>query len=159
MAESLEEPMSSAGLLPPRADPVQQLWLLWRQGQRPDPSRLLAGAGLVAPAQVAAVLAADQWQRWRAGERVPAEDYLARHPAVAANPAAALLLVYGEYLLREELGEGPALDEFVRRFPQCAEALRLQVEFHRAVGSGGSASKSGRMKARWRAANPRRRRT
>ncbi|HZY90902.1 MAG TPA: serine/threonine-protein kinase, partial [Gemmataceae bacterium] len=115
---------------------VRQVESLWRQGRRPDPADLLAAAGLAAPAHVAAVLAADPWQRWRAGERVPAEDYLARHPAVAANPAAALLIVYGEFLMREELGEAPAPDDYLRRFPQYADALRLQVEFHRAVGSG-----------------------
>ena len=115
---------------------VRRVESLWRQGGRPEPSRLLAEAGLTAPAQVAAVLAADQWQRWRAGQRVPAEDYLARHPAVAGDPPAALLLVYGEFLVREELGEAPALDDYLRRFPQYADALRLQLEFHRAVSSG-----------------------
>jgi WD40 repeat protein len=115
---------------------VRQLEGLWQQGRRPDPAELLAAAGLAAPGHVAAVLAADQWHRWRAGERVWAEDYLARHPAVAANPASALLLAYGEFLVREELGEAPALDDYLRRFPQYADALRLQLEFHLAVGSG-----------------------
>src|SRR5262249_36313553 len=115
---------------------VRRVESLWRQGRRPDPTRLLAEAGLAAPAQVAAVLAADQWQRWHAGERVRAEDYLARHPAVAADPAAAMLLVYGQVLL----GEAPAADEYLHRFPQYADALRLQLEFHRAAGDGAAAT-------------------
>src|SRR5262249_51679184 len=94
---------------------------------------LLAAAGITEAGAVAAVLVVDQWQRWRAGERVRAEDYLARHPAIAADPACALLLVYGEYLVREELGEAPVPDEYFARFPQYADSLRLQLEFHAAV--------------------------
>jgi hypothetical protein len=41
------------------------------------------------------VLAIDQWQRWHAGQRVPAEDYLARSPDIAADESAALVLVFG----------------------------------------------------------------
>jgi tetratricopeptide (TPR) repeat protein len=99
----------------------------------PDPDRLLANAGVTAPGTVAAVLAVDQWQRWQAGERLRAEDYLARHPAVAADPACAMLLVYGEFLVREERGEAPTADEYMDRFPQYAEPLRAQFGLHAAA--------------------------
>jgi WD40 repeat protein len=115
---------------------VRQLESLWEQGQRPDPDALLAAAGVTSPREVAAVLAADQWQRWHAGERVAAEDYLARHPGVAADAEAALVLVYGEFLSREELGEKPSPNEYVARFPRCAEGLRRQLDFHAAVAEG-----------------------
>jgi serine/threonine protein kinase len=109
---------------------AMQLETLWQQGQRPDPDALVKAAALSSPLQVAEVLAADQWQRWHAGERISVEDYFARHQSVAADSAAALLLVYGEFLVREECGETPSADEYLARYPQCAERLRLQFEFH-----------------------------
>jgi serine/threonine-protein kinase len=120
-------PSSSAGEL------LRQLESLWEQGQRPDPDTLLHAAGISSPHEVAAVLAADQWQRWQAGQRVPAEDYFARHPAVAADPAAALVLVYGEFFLREQRGETPTPEQYLARFPRCAEGLRRQLDFHAAL--------------------------
>ncbi len=54
--------------------PDQDLWQLWRQGQRPDVRAFLAGAGNLSLAQVAAVLAVDQRERWQSGERIPAEN-------------------------------------------------------------------------------------
>jgi hypothetical protein len=116
---------------------VRQLQSLWERGQRPDADALLRDAGVSAAADMAAVLAADQWQRWHAGERVRVEDYLARHPAVAADPAALLVLAYGEFLLRKERGEGPTADEYLARFPRCAAGLRRQFEFHNALTDAG----------------------
>ena len=77
---------------------------LWDAGQRPDANQLLSEAGIRDAAETAKVLALDQWRRWHAGERVRAEDYLERFPQVAAAPEAALELIYGEMLVREELG-------------------------------------------------------
>src|SRR5688500_10811275 len=91
----------------PGPEPDRQLWRLWRQGQRPDVRRFLSEAGPLTPEQLAAVLAVDQRERWLGGERVGAEDYLRDHPALAADVERALELVYGEFLLREELDETP----------------------------------------------------
>ena len=44
-----------------------------------------------------------------------------RRLAVAADAEAALALVYGEFLLREEQGEKPSLEDYQARFPLCAE--------------------------------------
>src|SRR5579883_2845209 len=49
----------------------------------------------------------DQVRRWRAGQRVPAETYLAKYPAVQRDEEATFELIYGEFLLREERGEPP----------------------------------------------------
>ena len=65
---------------PPKAAPAQRLWQLWRQGQQPDVLAFLAHAGDLKPEQVAAVLLVDQRERWRLGERVPAENYLDLFP-------------------------------------------------------------------------------
>jgi serine/threonine protein kinase len=114
-------------------DPAEQLSRLWRQGQRPDVRQYLAGAGYLSLAQVVAVLRADQEARWQAGEQLPAEAYLAMHPALALDLEKALELVYGEFLLREGLGQTPTLDEYLRRFPQYASRLKQQVQLHQAL--------------------------
>src|SRR5262245_38928294 len=87
--------------------------------------------------EIVDVLLTEQRQRWQAGQRVLAEDYLRRNPGVRADAERALDLVYGEFLLREELGEEPTLEEYARRFPEHAEALRVQVELHRAMPTEG----------------------
>jgi hypothetical protein len=79
------------------------------------------------------LLLADQEERWRRGERVPAESYLARWPALGADEEMALDLIYQEVLLREEAGEAPAVAEYQGRFPQWAEPLQLLFEVHRAI--------------------------
>ena len=45
-------------------------------------------------------------------------------------------LIYGEVVLREEDGESPELEEYLRRFPQYAGELRAQFEVHTALQSG-----------------------
>src|SRR5262249_43502317 len=66
-------------------------------------------------------------------ERVPAEQYLHDFLPLGASAEHALDLVYAEYLLREQLGESPAQAEYAKRFPHFAEALRLQIDLHRAL--------------------------
>jgi eukaryotic-like serine/threonine-protein kinase len=58
---------------------------------------------------------------------------LQTYSILKTDPDQALVLIYGEFLLRQELGETPTLDEYLQRFPDCAERLRQQDEFHRAV--------------------------
>src|SRR4051812_27130469 len=88
------------------------------------------------PAELAVLLRADQARRWQGGERVRAEDYLRQYPALAADARAALDLIYGELLLREQHGEAPETDEYLRRFPQYEAALRRQLLLHRALACG-----------------------
>jgi hypothetical protein len=116
MPEPSEEEASAAESPAPRADPVQQLWLLWRQGQRADVQQYLDQAGPLTPPQVAAVLLVDQRERWLIGERLRAESYLPLYPMLRADLEFTVELIYGEFLLREELGEGPTLDEDLERF-------------------------------------------
>src|SRR5713226_10620325 len=127
-----ERPQSVIGELP--ETPVANLWRRWRQEQCPDFSDPAAD-GLSAE-QALAVLRYDQCQRWQAGERVPAEKYLQNYAVLKSDPDQALVLIYGEFLLRQELGETPNLDEYLQRFPDWADHLRQQDEFHRAVEDG-----------------------
>src|SRR5271166_2980453 len=81
--------------------------------------------------RMSALLCADQLQRWQAGQRVPAEDYLREVPALRDDPELAIDLIFNEFLLRRDvLRESPTLDEYLQRFPQHATALRHQQELH-----------------------------
>ena len=82
------------------------------------------------------VLQVDQAERCRLGQWVPAETYLAAFPIVTARPECAIDLVFAEYLLREELGERPTLEEYQGRFPRYAGELKLQLELHHAIAAG-----------------------
>jgi serine/threonine-protein kinase len=111
MADTLpQSPPPSAGLLPPGSEELD-------------------------PAGLAAACRADQRRRWLAGDRVPAEAYLTAYPRLAGEPEAALDVVYGEFLLREELGPVPEVGEYLARFPQFAATLRLQLAFHQGVAA------------------------
>jgi hypothetical protein len=90
------------------------------------------GSGAAAPAGVSA-LRADQFARWGRGERLRVEEYLTRHPALAADAEVVLDLLYGELLLREHTGEAPHLDGDLERFSQLAEQLRRQFAVHQAL--------------------------
>ncbi len=84
-------------------------------------------------AEPALALCLEQARRWRAGDRAPAEEYLARHPELGADAEYALEVVYGEVLLREEQGEAAPVEEYLRRFPEFADQLRRLFEVHTAV--------------------------
>jgi eukaryotic-like serine/threonine-protein kinase len=126
-------PTPTEGIHPP--GPAAALQALWRQGQRPDVQEFLGRWPGLAPLDVVAVLRVDQRQRWQAGERVPVEAYLERFPGVGADGEGVLDLVYSEFLLREEFGETPVLDEYRERFPTQAGPLQVQLAFHRAVAA------------------------
>src|SRR5262245_59668242 len=121
--------------LAPAPDAASRLWDLWCQGQRPDVDAFLAQAGDLSPDEVAATLRVDQRQRWQAGERVLAEIYLQRHPQVRAEPETAVDLVFNEFLVRDDRGERPDAEEYLRRFPEYVEVLGAQIELHRAMDS------------------------
>jgi serine/threonine-protein kinase len=86
-------------------------------------------------AEPALALRLEQARRWRAWDRAPAEEYLARHPELSANPEYALEVVYGELLLREADGETPRAEEYLRRFPQFAAQVQCLFDVHVAVRS------------------------
>ena len=95
--------------------------------------RSFTRAGALSPSELARVLRIDQSERWRLGQRIPATAYLNDHQALMADPEAAFELIYGEFLLREDLGEAPTIDEYLRDYPQYADRLRTQFELHRAL--------------------------
>jgi len=78
---------------------------------------------------------ADLERRWRAGTPIKVESYLESQPELRSNQEAALDLIYKEILARSDAGERPELDEYSRRFPDLAEALRPIFEVHHALES------------------------
>jgi serine/threonine protein kinase len=80
-------------------------------------------------------LAEDMAERWRAGERLRVEDFLAQHPNLADQAEAALELLAEEINLRDEGGQTPDADELTARFPQWREQVLTLLECHRALSS------------------------
>jgi hypothetical protein len=113
------------------ADPGRRLWSLWREGRQPRVENFLEQAGVRDPEEIVMALRVDQAERCRLGQWVPAEHYLDAFPAVRDHSDSAIDLIFAEYVLREERGEQPPLEEFLRRFPEHAEELKLQIELHR----------------------------
>jgi serine/threonine protein kinase len=74
----------------------------------------------------------DQSARWQRGERIPVEEYLARHPHLHGDDI--LDLISNENLLRQQAGETPQVEEYLQRFPQLGTAVRAQVEVECAFG-------------------------
>ncbi len=122
-------------------DLAGELLRRWAEGDAPDVDAFLARAGALPPSVLAAVLRVDQRQRWQFGQRLPAEEYFARYPALSADPEAALDLIFNEFRLRERGGSPPDPEEYLRRFPQHAAVLCQQIHLHRAVAADSQATR------------------
>jgi tetratricopeptide (TPR) repeat protein len=96
-----------------------------------DLSVLARRCGELSPGRLVEALREDQARRWRGGRPLWAEAYLDAFPDLAGDPDDALVLIWGEVLLRSEVGESPRLEEYRARFPQHADALALQFELQR----------------------------
>ncbi len=83
-------------------------------------------------------LCREQRSRWQSGDRVFSETLLAGHPDLRADPECVLEMLYGEVLLREELGEQPRIEEYQGRFPDLTERLKALFEVHHVLESGDS---------------------
>jgi hypothetical protein len=101
----------------------------------PDLAGLAARLEGLAAHDLVAPLRADQVARWRAGNGVPAEAYLAAFPALRTSAEDALVLICGEMLLRGKAGEAP-LAEYQRRFPRFADELALQHQLQQVLADG-----------------------
>jgi tetratricopeptide (TPR) repeat protein len=96
--------------------------------------RFPSADGATSPAEsLLEALLAEQRQDWMAGKRIFASERLQQYPALAADPVQGAELVFHEFTLRQELGEFPDWQEYLRQFPQYAPALRLLGEADRMV--------------------------
>jgi tetratricopeptide (TPR) repeat protein len=75
-------------------------------------------------------LAEEMARRWRAGEQPLAEEYLAGHPELEADPRAALELVAEEIYLRAETGQELAAGDFAGRFPHWQRQVLALLDCH-----------------------------
>jgi len=75
----------------------------------------------------------EQRERWKLGDRAPVEEFLARYPALRVDSEAVIDLVYQEVLLRRQLDESPAAEEYMGRFPTCSEAIIRQFAVDEAM--------------------------
>jgi serine/threonine protein kinase len=80
-------------------------------------------------------LAEEMGRRWRAGECPPAEEFLARHPELAAHPEAALELIAEELYLRAEAGAEPATADLLDRFPQWRRQVQALLDCHQLLST------------------------
>lgn len=83
-------------------------------------------------------LCEDLRSRWSSGDRVRVETYLGQHKQLAESTAAQLDLLYAEYLVREQSGDGPKPEEYYERFPQLREELSRLFDVHKAMNESGS---------------------
>jgi tetratricopeptide (TPR) repeat protein len=97
---------------------------------------LLARAGGLGRAERLSLLHIDQAQRWRRGERLLVETYLARLPDLGADGEAVLDLIVHEILLREGQGEAPVPEEYLQRFPRFGAEILRHFEVCRALAAG-----------------------
>ncbi len=81
-------------------------------------------------------LLAEQGRRSRGRDAKSVEEYLEEQPRLRDDPESVLALIFNEIALREELGESPRAEEYVRRFPGLAREVAEQFEVHRALRVG-----------------------
>src|SRR5262249_34183703 len=102
----------------------------------PEPTQGVSGGGAGADARadglLLALLLKHQRRTWRQGEPTTVEAYLAQQPGLR-DAQQILVLIYQEVVLREEAGESPQLEEYLRRFPELAPQLELQFEVEAAI--------------------------
>ncbi len=111
----------------------------------PDSARqLLTGdlqrAGELTPPQLAEAIWQDMEERAEANQGIAAEEYLERFPTIRSEPAAAVDVIYAEFILRRRRGERPAPSDYLDRFPRYAELPRRQFLLHEVLGSGAGSS-------------------
>src|SRR5262245_42170286 len=88
----------------------------------------------VEPADLLSAFGAEASARLGRGEVECVEEYLSRHPGLADKPGVVLSLVYAEIALREQGKEAgarpPTLEEYLKRFPRHAAAIKAQWQLH-----------------------------
>jgi serine/threonine protein kinase len=75
-------------------------------------------------------LAEKMAERWRLGERPPAEEFLHLYPHLWDQPEAALELVYEEIHLRQQNGQKIIAEDLFARFPHWRRQVRALLECH-----------------------------
>ena len=99
-------------------------------------SQFLANLARIPEAQHSPILWEDQRLRWQGGEHLSVEMYMQDLPPSATDDAI-LDLIYGEFVLRQEAGQMPRLEEYVQRFPKQAKQIRRLLSLHTGLAESG----------------------
>lgn len=113
--------------------PSERLARAWQDGQIPGLESFVAGLSEVSPEELATLIRIDLAARWKRGDRRPPEVYFELFPSVTSNTDLAVDVIYAEYLIREQSGEGQQLAEYQQRFPTFATVLIDQIRLHQAI--------------------------
>jgi formylglycine-generating enzyme required for sulfatase activity/serine/threonine protein kinase len=70
----------------------------------------------------------DLERQWRQGKRVTLETYLAQYPELGTPADVSADLIRVEFEVRHRFGASADLEDYARRFPRQAEALRRLIE-------------------------------
>lgn len=108
--------------------------LLSQGDTRPTPPLLVVGKPIafaelkvalngLASEELLRGLRLDQNNRWQLGQPVAVERYFEAFPVVTHDPDSMIVLIFGEAMVRLQIGEEPALADYQKRFPDLAERL------------------------------------
>jgi eukaryotic-like serine/threonine-protein kinase len=81
-------------------------------------------------AELVLLLREELKHNWKTGERTRVEDLLAKWPQAKIPEEGILDLIYQEIVVREEMGDQTALEEYQQRFPALETALQRQFALH-----------------------------
>lgn len=114
---------------------TDQFRTLWRSQSPPNLREFVAAHGPMSDRELATLVRADQHNRWRSGNRLPAEWYLQHFPRLGQVSDLAVDVVYAEFLLEERYQGTTDSQAFLLRFPQLQETLKDQFELHGALAA------------------------
>ena len=77
--------------------------------------------------QLLSTLETQQREAWLRGQKLFVEAFFERHPELSEDLDSAVELIEREFILRQQAGEEPQLDEYCQRFPHLAEKLRNAI--------------------------------
>ena len=99
-------------------------------------NQLTNDTSLLTTTQLLIRIRAFQHRCWKQGNPISIETLLEAHPSLQRDDESTLELIYGEYCVRESLGEQPTPDSYCQQFPHLANRLARLLEVHRALDNG-----------------------
>lgn len=86
----------------------------------------------LAPEELLRGLRLDQNNRWQLGQPVRVEDYFQAFPILTYDPDCMIVLIFGEVMVRLQLGDEPALADYQHRFPELGDRLAKLFQLRQA---------------------------
>jgi predicted ATPase len=115
----------------------------WRDGPRPRIEDFLPAGGEPRARGLIELVHIDLELRLKAGEDARVEEYLARYPDLADDPAVVLELLAAEYEQRQRREPGLAAEEYLRRFPPYRADLKKRLVPPTVVAGAGPRHEAG----------------